>query len=230
VGAGRVLQINTAVDSTYGGGLYDNLILNTLSIIKSGTGALTLSGANTYTGTTVISGGSLIVTGSLASGSAVTVKNGGTLKGTGTVSGAVTMESGGSIGPGLAGTAIGQLNTNAVTFVAGSVYSVNLNGTTPTFDKINSGNTVNCGGGTLTVASIVNSVATKVYTIIGATTVSNTFNGLANNALITASGRSLKINYTGTTVTLTDMGGYSWFLKQDRNGLYNTMQLTNGLR
>lgn len=228
IGANRTLKINNSVANSYSGAITDSGV--TLSIIKSGSGTLTLGGTNTYTGTTTVSGGTLLVTGSLASGSAVTVQNGGTLGGTGHVYGSTTMQSGGTIAPGTGGTTIGQLSTANVTFVSGSIYSVDLNGTTPTFDKILSTGTVDCSSGTLTIASVVNSLNGKVYTIIGASTVSNTFNGLANNTTFAAVGRLFRINYTATTVTLTDVSQDKGFLLRNANELYSTIQFTNAMR
>src|SRR4029077_11986616 len=50
------------------------------SLIKVGTGTLTLSGANTYTGNTAVNGGTLLVNGSLGPGS-VDVSSGAALGG-----------------------------------------------------------------------------------------------------------------------------------------------------
>ena len=58
------------------------------SLVKVGTGTLTLSGANTYTGLTTISTGAINLTGSLLS--PVSVEQSGTLGSTGTVFNTVT--------------------------------------------------------------------------------------------------------------------------------------------
>ena len=67
------------------------------SLVKVGTGTLTLSGANTYTGLTTISEGAINLTGSLLS--PVSVEPGGTLGSTGTVFNTVT--NAGTVAPGL---------------------------------------------------------------------------------------------------------------------------------
>ncbi len=93
------------------------------SLIKVGTGTLTLTGANTYTGPTFVNGGILDVNGSLVS--AVTVNSGGTLKGNGSIGG-LTVTSGGIVAP---GNSIGALNVvnGPVSFGPGSIYQVEVN-------------------------------------------------------------------------------------------------------
>ena len=69
----------------------------TTSVIKVGTGTLTLSGACTYLGNTSVNAGELSVTGSLV-GTAVAVASGASLSGTGSIGGAVSVS--GSLAPG----------------------------------------------------------------------------------------------------------------------------------
>ncbi len=69
------------------------------SLIKQGTGTLTLTGASTYTGPTTVDDGTLRVNGSLG-GTAVAVNTGATLGGTGTIAGDVTIAGGGRLAPG----------------------------------------------------------------------------------------------------------------------------------
>ncbi len=79
-GASAVLTINNASSNTYSGVLQNGTGAGTLALVKSGAGALTLSGPNTYSGGTTLAGGTLIsaTTGSLGAGP-VTL-NGGTLR------------------------------------------------------------------------------------------------------------------------------------------------------
>jgi autotransporter-associated beta strand protein len=183
----------------------NSVISGTGAVTQSGSGTTTVGSTQTYTGATTINAGIFLVTGSTHASSAVAVNSGGTLKGTGTINGTITVASGGTVGPGLTGVAIGQLNVVNATLQSGSTVSVDLDGTTPTFDKINSAAGTITLAGNLTVATLTNAALGKVYTIIGAATVTGTFNGLADNATFTAATRTLRVNYTSTTVTLTDV-------------------------
>ena len=77
---------------------------DSLSLVKLGSGIVTLSGSNTFKGGTEINAGTLFVNTSIGSGTgsgSVTAANFGTvLGGTGTISGAATLFSGASLQPG----------------------------------------------------------------------------------------------------------------------------------
>ena len=77
---------------------YTGIISDAGSLVKTGSGALTLAGSKTYSGPTMINQGKLTVDGWL-SNSAVTVNSSGTLGGTGNVT-SVTVYSGGHLAPG----------------------------------------------------------------------------------------------------------------------------------
>ncbi len=95
-------------------------LAGTGSLIKSGTGIVTLTSSNLYSGGTVINGGTLAVNNRAGSGTGtgrVSINNGGTLLGTGSISGAVTNRAGGTIS---AGAGVGLLRTGAEFWQGGS--------------------------------------------------------------------------------------------------------------
>lgn len=132
--AGATLTINQATDSTFDGYISDGVSPG--SLVKTGTGALTLTGDSDYTGTTTIDGGALIASGNGASlgYNTITINNGGTLavingaylsndvqvnfggtlSGTGHVSNGF-INAGGILAPGGASCPIGQLSFDDLT-------------------------------------------------------------------------------------------------------------------
>src|SRR5262249_50186208 len=97
------------------------------SLVKVGSGTLTLSGANSYTGTTDIQIGKLLVKGSLASAS-VSVETGAAPGCTGGITNGGTVAGGGTLAPGGAN-APGTLTVGSLTLNAGSSLAYRL-GTT----------------------------------------------------------------------------------------------------
>ena len=99
------------------------------TLIKAGSGILTLSTPNFIPGGTVISGGTILANNSVGSAfgtGSVTVANGGTLGGTGVISRTVTFESGGTMAPGVSP---GVLTVGTVVYTNGSTNLFELAGT-----------------------------------------------------------------------------------------------------
>jgi len=99
LGASTLAIGSNNMDTTFSGVIQDGGIVGGTggSLIKTGTGTLTLSDANTYTGRTTTGSGVLKVNGSITSNTFVT--SGGTVAGTGMVQGKIT-NTAGTVTPG----------------------------------------------------------------------------------------------------------------------------------
>ncbi|MFD2181862.1 autotransporter outer membrane beta-barrel domain-containing protein [Rhodoplanes azumiensis] len=133
------------------------------SLIKAGTGTLTLAGTNTYTGATVVNGGTVSVDGSIAASSGVTVNAGATLGGTGivpttTIAGGATLAPGNSIGT---LTVAGDLN-----FAAGSIYRVEVSPSAA--DRTDVTGVATLTGATVQAVALPGSFRPRSYTILNA--------------------------------------------------------------
>jgi autotransporter-associated beta strand protein len=165
------------------------------SLIKVGSGALTLSGFNTYTGATTVNGGALIVNGSIAASSLLEVNAGAFVGGTGTLP-TTQINNGGTISP---GNSIGTLAVAGnLSFAPGSFYVVEVSPTSS--DRIVVNGTATLAGTVLSSFRIASGFQ-KSYTIIAAAGgVNGTFDALATTGLpsfLTAS-----LGYTPNLVNL----------------------------
>jgi autotransporter-associated beta strand protein len=184
------------------------------ALTKTGVGTLILANDNTYAGNTTVSAGKLFVNGSLASSSSVAVSSGGTLGGSGTINGTVTVASGGIVSP---GTSPGVLDTGNLSFASGSTYVVEVNGTADgSFDQLNVTGTVSLGNATLSLSGSITSGAIQPIVIInndGQDSVTGTFNGLDEGAIVAINGVPFRITYQGGTdnndVVLTEVANFN---------------------
>lgn len=169
-GGGNTAQVTYTIGGKNTDSEFAGVITNgnaPASIVKTGSGTLTLSGANTYTGTTTISSGKLIVTGSLAA-TATTVAGSATLGGTGTIAGSVVCN--GTLAPGISS---GTLTMSSdLTLAATSILDYDLGSTS---DRTNV-------AGNLTLNGIVNIAAASGFGAGSYTLVSYT-GVLTNNTL-----------------------------------------------
>jgi autotransporter-associated beta strand protein len=169
------------------------------SLVKVGTGTLTLTGLNAYTGATAVNGGTLEVDGSIASSSGVTINSGGTLSGTGIV-GPVTVASGGILAPGIAANPTGLLTISGnLAFQSGALYVVQV--TSSAASSVNVSGTATVTGATVNAQFAAGSYVAKQYIIVSAAGgVSGTFTGLINTNL--PSGFTESLSYSSTKVYL----------------------------
>lgn len=156
------LTITQNNPTTFTGGLVDwyteyvapatGALIPTLSLIKNGPAALTLTGVNTYSGTTVINAGELFINNAATGGGAFTVNNTGTLGGSGVINSAVTLKSGGAIEAG-AGNASANLQIKSVVLgsAAADTSTLNLAAAAELLVTNNNGLTINSGSGSVTI-------------------------------------------------------------------------------
>jgi autotransporter-associated beta strand protein len=143
------------------------------SLVKVGTGTLTLSGTNSYTGATVVAGGTLLVTGDISSSNGVAVGPAATLAGTGTVPGVLMV--GGTLAPGLP-IGIGTLNVRGnLAFTSAATYLVGINAITASQTNVTGIAALN--GATVQVIDDKDITKRQVYTLLTATGgINGTFN------------------------------------------------------
>lgn len=180
-------------------------------IITAGPGILTLSGTDSFSGSVSVNAGTLIVTGTLSGGGTITVAAGGLLEGTGTISGPVSVS--GGLTPGTS--TPGAISVGNLSFGSGGNFTSELLGTTvggsSGYNQVVVNGTVNLTGANLLLASISSTLAVgNSFTILsngGTGSITGTFNGLPQGAVITTNLQSFQISYTGGTngksVTLT---------------------------
>jgi autotransporter-associated beta strand protein len=168
------------------------------SLVKTGSGTLTLSGTNTYTGTTTVNAGSLLVDGSIASSSLTTVNSGAALHGSGTV-GSTIVNAGGFLVPGPVGGTPGSINfAGSLAFQSGAFYVVQLNPATASTTNVTGTASL---AGTVLAAFAPGSYVSRQYTILTAAGgVTGTFGALATLGL--PAGFGARLAYVGNDAIL----------------------------
>jgi autotransporter-associated beta strand protein len=167
------------------------------SLVKIGTGIMTLSGINTYTGPTTVNAGALIVSGSIASSSLTTVNGGAALIGSGSV-GSTVVNSGGFLVPGPVGTPGMMTVAGNLALQSGAFYVVQVNPTTASTTNVSGSASL---GGTVAAIFLPGSYVPRSYTILTAAGGrTGMFDALATFGLPPDFGRSL--SYTGNTAVL----------------------------
>ncbi|KPF81967.1 hypothetical protein IP70_22515, partial [alpha proteobacterium AAP38] len=203
-GSNVTLSNNIALGS--GGGTVDSnnaltlsgVIAGSAALTKTGSGTLTLSGTNTYSDATNVSAGTLVVTGSLGGTSSLTVASGATLGGTGSIFAAsstnsLTVNSGGTIAPGAAGTndSVGKLTINGnLTLNGTAAFQLKGKDTAGTdFDQVDVLGTITVGSSAALSITTLNSysLGNNTITLIkndGSDAVSNSSTTLVTNGIV----------------------------------------------
>lgn len=189
------------------------------SLVKSGTGTLTLSGANTYTGTTTLTAGTVVLGSNTALGTGTVTLNGASLQ------------------SGLAGVALANAITlSASTSFAGSL-DLTLNGTVT---QNNGNRTLTFNGPGLTTFGgkflLSNNNTTRTLTIAGSADAA--LNGIVSNGTKATSGNIIKSG-TGTLTlggsaantfsgSTTVNGGTLVLAKSSGNAIIGTLTIGDG--
>jgi len=202
------LDITVAADMDFyaGGNLIigkvggtNTLDLSTFTMTKTGAYPLTINSTVSGTAGVTVNDGWFVAdkTGNTV---AVTIGNGGTLKGNGAV-GNVTVQSGGTVAPGLSP---GCLSTGDIAYTSGSIYVVEIDGATACtqYDQTQVTGTVTLGNATLDIQRLstytpADATLLTIITNDGTDAVTGTFNGLAEGATTTVDGVIYTVSYTG---------------------------------
>ncbi|WP_338287257.1 autotransporter-associated beta strand repeat-containing protein [Luteolibacter sp. LG18] len=210
----RTMTANTGA-ITLGGSLGDAGM--NASIIKAGTGTLTLSNTNTYTGGTTVNAGTLVVTGSAPMGSGTVTLNGGTLQlGGATVYNTIVVPTGvtANLVKSSASTLAGNLTGGGTVIESGNVNSLVLSGDntgfTGTFNSQNSGGTNRLKLATLNSGSA--SAAWIFNNTVSAGTATSFGNGtISFGSLAGAGGIRNDVGSSTATLRIGDLGTDSNF-------------------
>ncbi len=179
---------------------------------KAGSGLLILTSTASHGGTTTVTDGVYQVDGT-ATSSAITVNAGGTLCGTGMVGHVSSV--GGTITAGDQPTGVGTLRVANLTLDATSTFYAEVV-SAGSYDKVISSGSINLASANLSLSGGYNSTKTDVLTLIQHTqnsAVSNTFSGLAENAVVNLGAGSFHISYvynngsTSSNVVLEGVSG-----------------------
>jgi autotransporter-associated beta strand protein len=201
------LTIGTNNQNAEFAGTIQDSTSHTGSLVKTGTGRLSLSGANPYGGGTTVNGGTLLAsntTGSATGTGPVTVNNLATLGGNGTVAGAVTIASGGTLAPAAGPNRESTFTTQGALALAGGsklIYTARGKGRTVSADTVVA-NGVTISGATF-IARVTFPAMLQTGTVLtvientSASPIAGTFANLPDQSSFTAGGQTFIVSYEG---------------------------------
>lgn len=189
------------------------------SLVKVGSGTLTLSGTNAYTGGTTVNAGTLLVDGSIALSSGLDVNAGGTVGGTGTLP-TTRINAGGTLSP---GGSIGVITVQGdLMFAPTASYNVEVSSSTADRTDVTGAATI---AGTVQATFLASNLQSSysILSAVGGRT--GTFGTLTPVGL--PSGFSANLSYTATDVllnlTATLGGGGAGGLTQNQQNVSNSI-------
>jgi len=209
--AGNITLTGDSISGLYGAGLV-NAQTRTVTIVPMTPGLNVNLGAGDtpnqlsfYSSLAGVTAGTVNV-GNSSTGP-ITVSSPTTFAGTAATNLNLTNTPGASMSFPASGTDV-NLDGGTLTTSSGSNLNIAINGATvdTQYNQLKVGGTVNLSGVVLSLTGGYTSSSGNVFTIVSATSVSGTFNGLLNSATTNFNGRTLRVNYTATAVTLTDIG------------------------
>lgn len=191
---------NSSSKLVVGASSINTLDVATFTMSKTGEYPLIINSTLSGSGGVTVSGGEYVA--STDTTLALTIGNGGTLKGADGVSvGDVTVQSGGTVAPGLSP---GCLLTGNIAYTSGSTYTVEIDSATVCtgYDQTQVTGTVDLGDATLNIVKLgsYTPADATVFTIItndGVDAVTGTFNGLVEGATTTVDGVEYTVSYVG---------------------------------
>ena len=174
------------------------------SFLKSGVGALYLTGSNSYGSTTWINSGTLVNDGTISNTSGVIIQQGATLAGTGSVTSGSGYTVYGALAPGNPGS-IGTLtlglNSGALNFLAGSSLAFDISGATSDTLKFTGVGDWLAGSGNATLALNASGVQTDTPYVV--------FQNVSTSGFTFADISGTPVGYTPTlTFTGADGGAF----------------------
>ena len=187
-------------------------------VVKFGTGRLYLNGNSTFNGGVTLSAGRVFANGNLATGTGpVTVEEATVLGGTGVLGGETMIQTRGALSPG-ASPGIMIVNSDLSFNNFSSTYVAEMTGSNSSdVDLVAVAGNLFLNNATLDVQRdpAYTPSASDVLLVAVASSITGTFNGLPEGALLSAQGAEFSISYAGGNVLLSATGGQRVFAGKD---------------